>query len=93
MLTKNRLHDSELDGVFLIEKILEKKQDKYHIKWQGYSTTTWEPRKTFLSLFVIILRELENLISQIQEFWIPAHVVRLVFNNFFMTSSTNDNVV
>ena len=42
---KNRLHDSELDGVFLIEKILEKKQDKYHIKWQGYSTTTWEPRK------------------------------------------------
>ena len=42
---KNRQHDAELDGVFLVEEILEKKGGKYHIKWAGYSATTWEPAK------------------------------------------------
>ena len=42
---KNRQHDSELDGMFLVEEILERKKDKYHIKWKGYSATTWESSK------------------------------------------------
>lgn len=42
---KNRQHDAELDGVFLVEEILDKKGDKYHIKWKGYTATTWEPSK------------------------------------------------
>ena len=37
------MHDTELDGIFLIEEVLEKKGGRYHIKWRGYSTTTWEP--------------------------------------------------
>ena len=40
---KGQQHDSDLDGVFLIEEILEKKANRYHIKWKGYSVTTWEP--------------------------------------------------
>ena len=42
---KGQQHDSELDGVFLIEEILAKRGERYHIKWKGYSTTTWEPAK------------------------------------------------
>ena len=42
---KNRQHDSELDGVFLVEEILGVKDDRYHVKWKGYQTTTWEPSK------------------------------------------------
>ena len=40
---RGQQHDTDVDGVFLIEEILEKKGTKYHIKWKGYSTTTWEP--------------------------------------------------
>ena len=40
---RGQQHDTEIDGVFLIEEILEKKGTTYHIKWKGYSTTTWEP--------------------------------------------------
>ena len=40
---KNQQHESELDGVFLIEKILDEKAGFYHIQWKGYETTTWEP--------------------------------------------------
>ena len=42
---KNQQHDTELDGVFLIEEILGKEDDKFHIKWASYTTTTWEPAK------------------------------------------------
>lgn len=40
---KGQQHETEIDGVFLIDEILAKKGDKYHIKWTGYTTTTWEP--------------------------------------------------
>ena len=40
---RSQQHDTEIDGVFVIEEILEKKGTKYHIKWKGYTTTTWEP--------------------------------------------------
>ena len=43
---RDKMHDTELDGVFLIEEILEKKENEYHIKWKGYTTTTWEPAST-----------------------------------------------
>ena len=53
---KDQQHDAELDGVFLIEEILEKNGDNFHIKWNGYDTTTWEPA--------------ENIPKFIQEFYI-----------------------
>ena len=28
---------------FIIEKILDKKGDRYKVKWAGYNTPTWEP--------------------------------------------------
>ena len=40
---KNEQHDAELDGVFLVDEVLEKCGDMFHIKWKGYATTTWEP--------------------------------------------------
>ena len=40
---KGQQHEVELDGVFLVEEILEKKGQRYHIKWKGYEVTTWEP--------------------------------------------------
>ena len=40
---KGQQHDTDMDGVFLIEEILEKKASRYHIKWKGYTVTTWEP--------------------------------------------------
>ena len=40
---RGQQHETELDGIFMIEKILGKKGNKYHIQWQGYTTTTWEP--------------------------------------------------
>ena len=40
---KDRQHAAELDGVFVIDEILEEKNGSYHIKWKGYTATTWEP--------------------------------------------------
>ena len=42
---KGQQHDAELDGVFQVEEILEQRKQKFHIKWKGYTTTTWEPAK------------------------------------------------
>ena len=34
---------SWLGDLILSEKILSEINGKYHIKWKGYETTTWEP--------------------------------------------------
>ena len=40
------MHDTEKDGIFLIEEIKEKRyrknKEQYLIKWKGYKTMTWE---------------------------------------------------
>ena len=37
------LVDNELE--YEVEKILDKKGNKYLVKWKGYNDPTWEPRR------------------------------------------------
>ena len=52
VITKSTLPPKSVQKKFIIDEILEKKKIKniihYLIKWQGYDTPTWEPRKTII---------------------------------------------
>ena len=52
---KKRVTDLERDSIFVIEKILGKKNKgtdtKYHIKWENYKETTWEPEDNIPLVF------------------------------------------
>ena len=46
----DQMYETEKDGIFLIEEIVKKrsnkKKDEYLIKWEGYTTMTWELAST-----------------------------------------------
>ena len=52
VITKSTLPPKSVQKKFIVDEILEKKKIKniihYLIKWQGYDTPTWEPRKTII---------------------------------------------
>jgi len=52
VITKSILPPKSVQKKFIVDEILEKKKIKniihYLIKWQGYDTPTWEPRKTII---------------------------------------------
>ena len=52
---RKRTANLERDFIFVIEKLLEKKtfgnETKYHVKWENYVETTWEPEQNIPLVF------------------------------------------
>ena len=55
MSIKKKTRELENDSIFVIEKIIgkceENKEVKYHIKWENYEETTWEPEDNIPLVF------------------------------------------